>query len=101
HRSAMSLPRTRTVLRCAGGFSAGLRLLLHEEGQRSGVAVQKILFPDRSDFPVAEETRNADRTEPFLHHFGIMVGSAKQVFPAAVAATETPAINRGTANLIF
>src|SRR5208283_5369339 len=34
HRSAMSLPRTRTVLRCAGGFSAGLRLLLHEEGQR-------------------------------------------------------------------
>src|ERR1019366_3136838 len=88
-----------------GGFArkcnGELVLLFHKQRQDGGVAVQKILFPDRADFAAAEKTAQAGQVKMFPHQRGVVAGPAKKIFAAAIAAEQAAAVNRPAGQLRF
>lgn len=59
--------------------------------------MQKIALTNRADFPVAKESRQAERPESLLNHLRIMVWRTKHVLTAAIATAKATAINGGVA----
>jgi hypothetical protein len=47
--------------------------------------MKEVLGPDRADFSIAEESRQADRAEMLLHFPGVVVRFAKQMIAAPIA----------------
>lgn len=68
-------------------------LLLHKQGQRSGVTVQETLFSDRPDFSVAKEAGEADGTKFGLDVAGIMIVHPEEALATTVATAEAPPVD--------
>jgi hypothetical protein len=56
--------------------------------------MEEILFSHQPYFPVAEKTRQANRSKFFLDMLGIVIGLAEEPVPAPVATAQAPAVNR-------
>jgi len=67
------------------GDEATAILLLHEESQGSGEAVQEVAIADRPDFSAAEKARHAHRPEPLLNHGCVVIRLAKEALTPAIA----------------
>src|SRR5437773_11533107 len=82
-------------------FHSPFQSFLHEERQRSRVAVQKIAVADRPDFAVAEKAGQTQRAQLLLNQTRIVVRLAEKAVAAPVATAEAGAVNRGLAELFF
>src|SRR5436309_14521143 len=78
-------------------LTSGSSILLHEQRQRGGIAVEEILFTDGADLAIAEEAGQAQRAKVFLHLAGIVARLAKEPLAASVATTKAAAIDQSMA----
>src|SRR5688572_7647208 len=65
---------------CQAGSS-----FLHEQRQRSSVAVHEVLFADRTYLAVAKEPRQSQRAQCALHMTRIVMRPAEHTLAAAIA----------------
>ena len=63
-------------------------MLLAEECDRGGVAVQVAGIPNRADFAAAEKSRARNRSENFGERHGVVIGHAEEAMTAAVAGKD-------------
>src|SRR5258706_12950281 len=68
--------------------------LFDEDGEGGGVAVEEVLFANRTDFAIAKESRQAGRADELLNVAGVVVVLAKETVTAPVATAKAGAINR-------
>jgi predicted RNA-binding protein Jag len=74
------------------GFVEGFRNSCPDkQRERGGIAVQKIAIAHRAYLTVAEEARQAQRSEVLLNQSGVVTGPAKQMSAPSVATTQAAA----------
>src|SRR5438132_9408175 len=82
-------------------FHSQFQSFLHEERQRSRVAVQKIADADRAYCAVAEKAGQPQRPELLLDQARVVVRLAEKAAAASIATAEAGAVNGGAAELLF
>src|SRR6266513_2516930 len=82
-------------------FHSQFQSFLHEERQRSRVAVQKISGADRADFAVAEKAGQPQRPQLLLDQGRVVVRLAEKAVAASIATAEARAVKGGAVELPF
>jgi hypothetical protein len=65
---------------------------LDENRQGGGVAMQKVLMPNRSYLPIAKESGQSNGANLFLNVPGVVIWLAEKAVPPAIATAKTRAV---------